>query len=92
MRTFRLQLPVRHRQEALQHRMCRHKEESGDAMPLQAPGMQRYRTQDVTWLEPESEVSREFMSNIQPVSKVKGKARDGTFCNTRKNNRSTRIG
>ena len=61
-------------------------------MPMQAPGMQRNRAQDVAWLEPESEVSREFMSSIQPVSNVKGKTRNGTFCNTRNNNRSTRIG
>jgi hypothetical protein len=92
MRTFRLQLSVRHRQEALQHRKCRHKEESGDAMPVQAPGMQRNRTQDVAWLEPDLEVSRELISDIQPVSKVKGKTRHGTFCNTRNNDRSTRIG
>jgi hypothetical protein len=31
-----------------------------DTVPVQAPGMQRCRSQDVAWLEPDSSVSREF--------------------------------
>ena len=49
VRTSWLQLSARHRQEALQHRMCRGKDASREAVPVQAPGMQRYRTQDVAW-------------------------------------------
>jgi len=92
VRTSWLQLSARHWQEALQHYMCRRKEESRDTVPVQAPGMQQHRTQDVAWLERNSAVSREFMSDIQLNSTVKGKTRHGTFRSIRNNRCSTCIG
>jgi hypothetical protein len=49
-------------------------------VPVQAPGMQRYRPQNVAWVEPDSAVSRESTCDIRRISTVKGKARHGTFC------------
>jgi hypothetical protein len=69
--------------------MCRRKEESRDTVPVQAPGMRRYRTQDVAWPQPDSAVSREFIFDIRPISTVKGKTLHGTFCNIRNNSGST---
>jgi hypothetical protein len=61
-------------------------------VPVQAPGMQRYGTEDVAWLEPDSAVSREFRCDRQLISTVKGKSRHGAFRGIRINDRSTRIG
>jgi len=47
VRTSWLQLSAHHWQEALQHRMCRSREEYQNTLPVQAPRMQRNRAQDV---------------------------------------------